>query len=449
MTAELLSENPRTWGGEFDDEGYATYTAEFIVRCDSAEDGPDTVLNCAGLPTYGSSWAFGNDSNTWAYRTAGAKAKKLREERNKYIWVVSVKYTTKPIGKKACYDQQVQNPLLQPPKITIGSVRDKIEATHDRFGDPILSSSHEMLRGTHVEFDKNRGVVKIELNVPILDMILLDRLINCVNDSYMWGFPPRCVKLSSYDVDIKYYGMCCVYYTLKLEFDLAADTFDRKVLDEGNKVLHGRWTSIGHWELLAINNEPPDPNNPAHFDRFVDKSGNPMRAVLDGHGLPAGVCIDEPSTAASFDYSPSPAYYVQIIASSTGVSLNDDEVWLRLNSVLPAAWSDTEPYIRGDVVSYNTFHYVALNGSVGVPPSESLDRWKNVNLLSNQGVYSASTTYGIGDYVSNEQAHTNTSGSASGSSSGTGSCTPTEEGFIDVEYYKEDNLFLLGVPATF
>lgn len=68
--------------------------------------------------------------------------------------------------------------------------------------------------------------------------------------------------------------------------------WDRDLLDEGTKVLCGRWDENGAWQDVPIGTDfgspiMPDPDNPADFIQFQDRQGNVTRVVLNGEGRPA------------------------------------------------------------------------------------------------------------------------------------------------------------------
>jgi hypothetical protein len=233
------------------------------------------------------------------------------------IFNVTVPFSNKPQNR--CQDFKVEDPLLEPQKISGGFNRFTEEATKDRYGYPILNSAHEQVRGPQVEFDNNRPVVKIEQNVANLQLDLLTVMIDTVNGYYLWGFPPRSIKLSGVSWERKFYGNCSVYYTRQLEFELAGlqdagltgtgsdpepiqsvyKTWDRELLDEGTKVLKGHWKRNGNWVLDKIDGAYPDPSNPTHFIRFKDRNGENTRVILNGAGLPAGVRVGSGSGSIS------------------------------------------------------------------------------------------------------------------------------------------------------
>lgn len=334
--AVSLVPGQRSWSMSRDAEGHRNYTLKSLVKCDKLE-GPASAIQCPGLPIPGSLWLVDYDIDIWAFCTQETNVTPLvTNEPNEYFEVEN-KFTTKPnpsgrgtipnssggSGQGApngnasrCADAQFDDPLLELPKINIKTVRYQEEVTKDYLGNPIKTSSHEQIRGANVEFDLHRFLVTFSANFPTLGSDVWGTLINHVNDEELWGFPARCVKLSDVDVTPQYYGQCYIYYNRKYEFEIFVkvdpDTgemvsgFDRDILDEGTKVLNGRWGRGGNeghgWIVQNINGtKVPDPNNPADFIRFKDRNNEYSRVILNGRGVPydadgetSGTADDQP-----------------------------------------------------------------------------------------------------------------------------------------------------------
>jgi hypothetical protein len=217
------------------------------------------------------------------------QVKPLREEEPNRFWRVEIRFSTKPPSKERCNTTPIEDPLLEPQKVSGTFVKKTEEGLKDRFGLPIENSSHEPLIGPQNEWDADGGdTVTIEQNVADLELDVLAGLKNAVNDAPLWGLPARCIKFSSYSWSKEFYGTCFAYYKRRLEFDVNINTFDRDMLDEGTKVLHGYWDSTSpNWVVDVLNDgTTPDPNNPTHFDRAIDRQGNPIHVILDGAGKP-------------------------------------------------------------------------------------------------------------------------------------------------------------------
>lgn len=287
MAAEIVP-GQRSWSMTRDEQGHREYKLVYLVRC-APTDGPATALQASGLPQPGDAWLVDGDSDPWAFCKQNATVTPLvTKEPNKHF-EVEFTYSSKP-DLRHCKDQQVDDPLLQPQKVSGGIIKYQEEATHDRFGAPINNSAHEMIHGPQVEFDTNRPYVRIEQNVPDLQLGLVSSMIDTVNDAPLWGLAARCIKLSSFSWEVKYYGACSKYYTRTFEFDVRYETFDRDVLDEGTKVLNGYWDDVsGDWTLIGT----PDKDDPRDFIQAVDRQGNPMHIILNGEGRPAAADPEE------------------------------------------------------------------------------------------------------------------------------------------------------------
>ena len=301
MASEIVGSGPRSWIGLRDNEGHREYKVKFIVKSESILDGPQIALSTPGLFLPGSVYALGNDYDPWAFcqpKITVAPHNEVEGDSN-YYWSVDQVFSTRPLGR--CNDTNIDDPLLEPQKISGGFTRFTKEAQYDRHGDRIVNSAHEPIRGQIVEFDENRHFVQISQNVPVLGIELWDGMIDHVNEFTLWGFSPRCIKLSNVTWQELYYGSCYRYYTRTFYFEINDETFDRTALDEGTKVLNGHWGRGGsegyNWVLDNIGGSAPDPDNPSHFKRLTDREGNPMRALLKD-GKPAKIAIDLPGTGS-------------------------------------------------------------------------------------------------------------------------------------------------------
>jgi len=300
--ASKLHGGPIVWGLQRDDEGHRTYNVSFLAVTDDVLDGPYSVAyGISGLPLPGVSfWAYGNDIDTEAICTPATKVSLFNhvEGQPHNWWRFDYLFSTKR-NIKRCQDTNITDPLMEPDRLSGSFAKYTKEVMKDKDGLYIRSSSHEIIRGSQVEFDHNRPTVRIEQNKLNLGLSLFAPMIDNVNASPMWGLPARCVKLSNVSWERKLYGSCTFYYTRTFEFDIDYNTFDKAVMDEGTKALNGRWKNDGTWELVPINasSGAPDPNNPSHFMRMKDRNGENMRVILDGAGKP----LTDPANAVYRD----------------------------------------------------------------------------------------------------------------------------------------------------
>ena len=433
-----------------DAEGHRTYTICWKLTTDSKDDGPLTVLACPSLPYPGQFWYFGNDADPYAFCLPPCSVKKnpsVKEDNPFMDWIVEQTFSTKPVGSSQQRDPNtpVEDPLLEPQKVSGSFVQYTEEGTQDRFGSPIVNSAWERIRGPQNEWEANRNSIEIEQNVPDLQLALVTAIGNSpLNNAPLWGCPARSIKLSRFSWERKFFSNSYVYYTRKLGFDVRVKTdpqtgrtvgdWDRDITDEGTKVLSGHWDKVsssatfGQWVLDTVGGATPDPYNPQHFIRFQDKLGNYANVMLDGRGQPAG-------GSATPKVGP---YVMSIRAASShdpGDTNNPDNwVVLRSNPASIIAYEGlTTYYARGVLRTYGGFTWVQTNpnGSNSGVPGTNGD-WTNVT-PNDRGAYDIDqyNTYAVGDYVTLvTQIYTGV-------------------GRVHVEKYGESNLLLLNIPLTF
>lgn len=273
---------PIGWELERDDnEGHRTYTIKHKVE-GAVDDGPNTIINCLGLPSVGSTWSFGNDVDPWAFCTPYVKAVPLYQDKGTF-WLVTHKFSTKP--RDRCQDTNIENPLLEPQKVSGGFRKEKTKAKKDRFGTPIETTSFEEV---DKEVDKSFPTVRVKQNVPLLELPNLAQYIDYVNSNWMWGVAPRKVKLTNVSWERNLYGSCFYYYTRDLEFELDWDTWDLKdIPNKGKKAKHGTYSTSGNWENEVIDGANPSSDNPDHYSLHLDRYGNPAETYLDSSGNPS------------------------------------------------------------------------------------------------------------------------------------------------------------------
>lgn len=419
---------PRSIGTlSVDADGYRTFEATWPVELAPGE-GIYAALLCPELPAIGDTWSWGTDADPWSWRRPEAKVTPCEGDGPSRFADVALTWSNKPYERKKCAEQQIEDPLLEPQKISGSSVRYTQEADRDRFGRPIVNSSWEPLRGEQVTFDRNRGQVKIQQNVPVLQAALCYGMVDHVNDRPLWGMPRRCVKLSEFTWERLFYGRCYVYYRRNFTFDVDGATFDRDLHDVGSRVLNGHWhPTTKAWVLDNVNGAPPNRFDPTHFIACKDfKEELVDKVPLNGRGLPAQVVVTDSDRYLS---APTGIF-------NSGNPLSNGSYWVPLTgSLTPSVWDADTHYERGRLVTVTGVAgtvYVSLEANRDKQPNfvVGLEFWRIITgAITDAGIYSAATDYPSGNYVT----------------SGAG----TAPGTIHVEKYPEANFFLLAIPITF
>lgn len=470
------------WSLTRDANGHRDYKAIFKVLC-ARGDGPLSALLASGLPRVGDPWSFGNEFDLWVWCRPDARVQQLGpEDEQGTVWTVEFTFANTPSAElgggfgglgggggsgggfnpQRCSEANFEDPLLEPPRVSGSFTKYTAEATHDRFGRPVLSSSLEQLRGPTVEFDRNRPTVRIEQNVltAFQAITLPATYMDRVNSTTLWGLPPRCVKLSSASWERRYYGTCYGYYNRVLEFDIDFQTWDRYALDEGTKVLHGRWGSDGTWELLTIGGVAPDRFNPNHFDRFQDRQGNYSSVVLNGYGVPAGAVAtvgrDLVTTACAPGASVPRTLNVAItFAAAPQAGSTQTEYGLVLSyDEGHDAWEGELPglVLVGDALRFSLkcggndcsgFALYYGYGASGTLASQEFD-----GILSVSDPTGTSLDCDADPLELTFDGSLSTLGTARVRVLAPGANGETLNGAIKVEYYLESNLLLLGIPTV-
>lgn len=433
--ATILLNGQRTWSCTRDDEGHREYKVTFRVR-GSTFDGPANVLQTPGLPLPGSFWLIDNDIDVYAWCRPNATVEPEIEDEPNRFWSVEMTFSTKPPDSKnqRCQEVQIEDPLLEPQKVSGGMIKYTEEAYQDVFGRPLMNSCHEPLRGPQVEFDMNRPTVKIEQNVAILDLGLCTSMVDTVNRGPLWGLPSRTIKLSNFSWERLFYGQCYVYYKRVFEFDINYRGFDRVLLDEGTKVLKGHWDlTTEEWVLDEINGQDPNPKDPTHFMQMVDIKDNPIKIVLNGAGIPYkpfASNVGEYVDAGTQDYGesqPELESETDLIVAPSGLAVTEID---------GGTLSTTSRYVVSaeDVFGNETLSSNIVTFTPSIPGSKSAKlTWNVVSGAAKYRIYKNAPV--LGDDFFYYDSITNNPGNLPGRRV--------------VVKYPESNFLLLGIPLTF
>lgn len=222
-----------------DEEGHRTYDIMHQYRTDDPLDGPESILYAVNLlKPVGSAYLDGNDYDPWAFRTPELSIAPHRDQGEGEVvtdWMVSMKYTTKPMSR--CNDTQIDNPLLEPVSISGDFVHVSREMKRDKDGKPLLHVNYERMIGPEVEEKISYPALTLSFNSAVFPLAAINLLINKVNDAPLWGLPKRCIRFTDCKWERVLYGVCFYYFKLSYTFETNLETFDKFIPAVGTKTL--------------------------------------------------------------------------------------------------------------------------------------------------------------------------------------------------------------------
>ncbi len=236
---QIVNDGQRSWSMSTSRKGYRTYKITYRVQVDRGVQGPCSASQCPGLPEPGSIWQEPDIIDPWAYFTQEVEIVQVGGTATGDMFDLTFTATTEPVDE--CPQVVKDDPLTIPDRIHTESVDAKEEMVYDADDLIVANSAWEQYRGPQVERDTNKIRVIVEQNAANLELDLIDSLMHHTNDAALWGFNEGCVKLAKFEEDPKYTVACSKYYLRRFTFDIDRNGWLRNLLDEGTKVLHGRW----------------------------------------------------------------------------------------------------------------------------------------------------------------------------------------------------------------
>lgn len=295
MAAQVLGHID--WDLDQDKDGHRDYSVTWLVAASTPSDGPQQVRQAFGLPAIGDPWLIGFDDDPWAFCWPDAKCTPLNTKEPNYFWTVKQKFSTRPLRR--CQDTPIEDPLLEPYKISGSYVKYRREAQRDKNGLPIKYTSHERIRGAEVEYEEPFPTVVISFNSASSQLPFFGPVMGHLNSEDMWGLGARRILLNEVEWERKVYGRCNYYwwtqYTFEVDDSEDGDLFDRRIANVGSMCLKG--TSPGSpfkaTPYTAVSTDPYDPDatrlayeNPKNFEAYVDLQGHRQRVYLNRYGIP-------------------------------------------------------------------------------------------------------------------------------------------------------------------
>ena len=389
---------PVKFMGGLDSEGHRTYqvTYKMETRAVTNVDGPQQAMVCPGLPVVGATYSFGNEIDVWAWRQPGIEVEPVGEYREgdfPRVWYATVTFSTKPrrADQERPHSPDVQDPLAEWQKVSGDFSSYTEEGLKDRHGNPTLTSSFERIRGPQNEWDCSRPCVMIEQNVADLQLNLLYRMKDTLNDAPLWGFPVRAIKFKPQGWSKQYGKEGTYYYTRRLLFEVNVRP------DENTRV----------FTVTTTNGLPTLAATGLVFGQTDVGRG------VSGTGIPVGATIIAVSASGvvtlSTNATASGTIQATVAAHTSGVVGNwDRDILDEGTKVVRGFWDDNDPpvyLVVGDETKPSDFiHYQDPHGNF-------------TSVLLN----------GAGEPATSED----------------------DAGKRHVEFYAESNFLLLGIPLSF
>jgi hypothetical protein len=278
MSAKLLGEEE--WDLSVDDDGFKTYTVNWLAETSSPFEGPNVVFNTPGLFQTGAIWQFeDNDGNVKeededCLCLPSIKVSPIVRGEPNWWWSIIQTFSNKPVTALS-QESEIKGPASIPPKIRGTYVKHTVEALKDRNNKPIRNSAFQRISGKAVEFDKSNMTIVVELMRAQLDD--LDNYIDHLNDREIWGKPVRSVKLSNVTFERLVYGKNTFFYNEILDFDTDI------ILDENQQKVSGFDRRIPNYSTLQLTgNDKNDPDSYTTVTQKIDNDRAEIILNLDG-----------------------------------------------------------------------------------------------------------------------------------------------------------------------
>lgn len=385
------------WKMVRDKKGYRTYSITHRVEVDRTAHGPLSALEgTAGLPEPGASWSEPDIIDEFAYFTQEATVEQVGNEAGNCFFDITQTATSNP--SDFCSEEFKDDPLAIADRVKIESVERQKEATFNRDGDAITNSAYEQYRGSVVEFDDHKIRVVIEQNAAELELDLIDSLMNTVNDAPLWDFDAGCVKFSRFETEPKYHTDCQKYWLRRMTFDVDTETFTRTLLDEGTKVLHGRWDQLKGTGCIVTLSAVTGTGGITAVAIMAGGSGYPKSCIVPlkvGSGGTGGIVLVETNSSGVV------TSFVRVQFAGTGYTNGDASTTQR------GYWVLTRFNGTGEAPIHTNPQHFDRPGEI---------RGQNTRFILD----------GKGMPISNDE----------------------DPGEISVDYYPESNLLLLGIPLS-
>lgn len=227
-----------------------TMTRVWKVKTNNKFD-DQTVVLAHFTGTMGITYLSAHPSNGY-FTARKIDAKQLAA--SPYAWIVTVTYSTEPLRED---EDEPENPLSRPVRITWSSELSQEFTTKDKDGKPMLNSAGDPLEPW--ERDDVRWIIRLTKNFSSLPSWVAN-YVNKVNSSSLTiqgiTLAARTCKLQALNIGEQQVQNDIPYIEVSADIAYRPDAWDVKRLDEG---FHEKLGATRQKILLDDNNEPSEP----------------------------------------------------------------------------------------------------------------------------------------------------------------------------------------------
>ena len=187
-------------------------------------------------------------------------------------WLYVVNKTVRPKGGPLLFEvivnySSIEDPLAAEPEIEYYFATSNEPVDVDRDNNPLVNSSAESY-DPPITKDFHDLVIRIKRNEPAFDYAFAHTMKGSVNADLFFGFDPGTVKCTVFDGQ-QTRASSLTYWQVVYEFQVRADGWKRKIIDEGFRKKTG-----------------VDADNKPTYELFVDDKGKSLSqpVLLDGSG---------------------------------------------------------------------------------------------------------------------------------------------------------------------
>lgn len=237
MTATIRGVSTERRGGNVSSDLKREYVATYLVHTDDVHDGPQTILDMEGIPSFGDRYSLGNDSD----RSSIAREIRVSQRDSPDEWEVEVTFRTEDYAGQG--DSSKTSPTDFAPRYS-ASTRSRSVYIPGRYQDPRNPNKETGFdlgvhnsAGEHFdpppEIEIDEPVLHIQRNVIAVNWPFIMSITNAVNATDFFGCEPRTLKFSTPTIESQVDTRIGIYWSVGYSLLYKFDTWDVQILNRG------------------------------------------------------------------------------------------------------------------------------------------------------------------------------------------------------------------------